>query len=328
MEYVRLGNTGAKVSRICLGAMTYGSKKWREWVLEEPESKPFFKAAIEAGINFFDTADMYSVGVSEEITGRALKEFGPGRDRLVIATKVFNKMSDDPNDRGLSRKHILHSIDASLKRLGTDYVDLYQIHRFDYETPIEETLEALDQVVRSGKALYIGASSMFAWQFLKMLEFSKANHLARFVTMQNHYNLVYREEEREMIPLCLSEKIGLIPWSPLARGFVTGSRKRGEGPGETLRAKTDEYAQGLYYRDSDYTVVDRITEIAKRRGVSNAQVALAWVLSRPGVTAPIVGASKLSHLEDAIKALEIKLDAEEIKSLDEPYEPHPVLGHS
>jgi 1-deoxyxylulose-5-phosphate synthase len=328
MDYVNLGSTGTKVSRLCLGAMTYGSKQWREWVLEEEESLPFFRRALEAGINFFDTADMYSVGRSEEITGRALKEFGPGRDKLVIATKVFNKMSDDPNDKGLSRKHILASIDRSLRRLGTDYVDLYQIHRFDPETPVEETLEALDTVVRSGKALYIGASSMYAWQFLKMLEFSRHNGLARFVTMQNHYNLVYREEEREMIPLCHAEKIGLLPWSPLARGFLTGSRKRGEGKGETLRARTDEYAHGLYYKDSDYTVVDRVSAIAQRQGVSNAQVALGWVLAQPGVSAPIIGASKLSHLEDALKALEVKLSPEELRSLQEPYEPHSVLGHS
>ena len=328
MDYVNLGSTGTKVSRICLGAMTYGSKQWRQWVLEEEESLPFFRRALEAGVNFFDTADMYSVGRSEEITGKALKEFGPGRDKLVIATKVFNKMSDDPNDRGLSRKHILHSIDASLRRLGTDYVDLYQIHRFDPETPIEETLETLDAVVRSGKVLYIGASSMYAWQFLKMLEFSRQNGLARFVTMQNHYNLVYREEEREMIPLCRAEKVGLIPWSPLARGFLTGSRKRGDSAGGTLRAKTDDYAHGLYYKDSDFDVVDRVSEIARERDVNNAQVALAWVLAQPGVAAPIVGASKLQHLEDALHALQVKLTPDEICSLEEPYEPHPVLGHN
>ena len=328
MEYVNLGSTGTKVSRICLGTMTYGSKKWREWILEEEESKPFFKRAIEAGINFFDTADVYSLGVSEEVTGRALKEFGGGRDKLVIATKVFNPMSDDPNDKGLSRKHILDAVDKSLRRLGTDYIDLYQIHRFDPETPIEETLEALDQVVRSGKARYIGASSMFAWQFLKMLSFSEQNGLARFVTMQNHYNLVYREEEREMIPLCLDQEIGLIPWSPLARGFLAGNRKRGEGRGETTRAKTDDFAQGLYYKDSDYTVVDRLTEVAKQRGVSNSQIALAWILSKPGVTSPIIGASKMPHLDEALKALEIKLTPEELKSLEESYEPRPILGHS
>ena len=327
MEYVNLGKTGLKVSRICLGAMTYGSKKWREWVLEEPESRPFIQRALDAGINFFDTADMYSVGASEEILGRALKDFGPSRDKVVIATKVFNPMGDDPNQRGLSRKHIHHAIDDSLRRLGTDYVDLYQIHRFDPHTPIEETMEALNDVVRAGKALYIGASSMYAWQFQKMLQVSDTHGYARFVTMQNHYNLVYREEEREMIPLCKAEGIGLIPWSPLARGFLAGNRSR-QDRGETVRAKTDEYAHGLYYRDSDFTVVDRITEIAKKRGVNNAQVALAWMLSKPEVSAPIIGASKMSHLEDALKALEIKLDREEIKALEEPYEPHPILGHS
>ena len=328
MEYVNLGSTGTKVSRICLGTMTYGSKKWREWILEEEESKPFFKRALEAGINFFDTADVYSIGVSEEVTGRALKEFGPGRDKLVIATKVFNPMSDDPNDQGLSRKHILNAIDNSLRRLGTDYIDLYQIHRFDPHTPIEETLDALNDVVRAGKARYIGASSMYALQFLKMLNFSAQNGLARFVTMQNHYNLVYREEEREMIPLCLDEKVGLIPWSPLARGFLAGNRKRGEGRGETTRARTDDFAQGLYYKDSDYTVVDRLTEVAKHRGVSNSQIALAWILGKLGVTSPIIGASKMHHLDEALKALDIKLTPEEIKSLEEPYEPHAILGHS
>src|SRR5436305_529471 len=279
MEYVRLGSTGLKVSRICLGCMTYGSKKWREWVLEEEESRPFFQRAIELGINFFDTADMYSLGVSEEITGRALKEFAP-RDRVVIATKVFNPMGEDPNQRGNSRKHIHHSIDESLRRLGTDYVDLYQIHRFDYETPIEETLRALDDVVRAGKALYIGASSMYAYQFAKMLAVSDANGWARFVSMQNHYNLVYREEEREMMPVCREEGIGVIPWSPLARGFLAGNR-RTQDFGDTVRAKTDEYAHNLYYQESDFAVVDRVTEIAQRRGVPNAQVALAWVMAQP-----------------------------------------------
>src|ERR1700761_8710605 len=325
MEYVNLGATGLKVSRICLGTMTYGSKKWREWVLEEEAAEPFFRRAIEAGINFFDTADVYSLGVSEEITGRALKKFGPSRDRVVIATKVFNAMGDDPNQRGLSRKHIMNAIDNSLRRLGTDYVDLYQIHRFDPHTPIEETLEALDQVVRSGKALYIGASSMAAWQFLKMLETSKRLGLARFVTMQNHYNLVYREEEREMIPLCLEEGVGLIPWSPLARGFLAGNRNA-ESRGETVRAKTDDFAHKLYYRQSDFTVVDRLSEIAKKRGVQNSQVALAWILSKPGVSSPIIGASKMEHLNQAIEALDLHLDEREIKAREEPYEPHPVLG--
>jgi aryl-alcohol dehydrogenase (NADP+) len=307
--------------------MTYGSKKWREWILEEAESRPFIQSALESGINFFDTADVYSLGVSEEILGRALKDFGPTRDKLVIATKVFSPMGDDPNQRGLSRKHIMHSIDDSLRRLGTDYVDLYQIHRFDPFTPIEETLEALDDVVRAGKALYIGASSMYAWQFQKMLYTSEKLGLAKFVTMQNHYNLIYREEEREMIPLCKAEGIGLIPWSPLARGFLAGNRSK-QDKGETTRAKTDAFAHDLYYRDSDFTVVDRITEIAKKRGVNNAQVALAWILSKPEVSSPIIGASKMSHLDDALKALEIKLEPEEIKALEEPYEPHPILGHS
>jgi aryl-alcohol dehydrogenase-like predicted oxidoreductase len=325
MEYVNLGSTGLKVSRICLGTMTYGSKKWREWVLEDAEARPFYRRALEAGINFFDTADIYSLGVSEEITGRALKEYGPSRDKLVIATKVFNAMGDDPNQKGLSRKHILHAIDDSLRRLQTDYVDLYQIHRFDPHTPIEETLEALDQVVRAGKALYIGASSMYAWQFLKMLQTSDLMGLARFVSMQNHYNLVYREEEREMIPLCLEEGVGLIPWSPLARGFLAGNRSA-ESRGETIRAKTDDFAQKLYYRPSDFVVVDRLTEIAKKRGVQNAQVALAWILSKPGVSSPIIGASKMAHLDQAIEALAIHLDEAEIKALEEPYEPHPVLG--
>src|ERR1700723_1517154 len=325
MEYVNLGSTGLQVSRICMGCLTYGSKRWREWVLEEEEGRPFIHRSIELGINFFDTADMYSMGVSEEILGRALKDFGPSRDRVVIATKVFNAMGDDPNQKGLSRKHILHAIDDSLRRLQTDYVDLSQIHRFDPNTPIEETMEALDQVVRAGKALYIGASSMYAWQFLKMMQTSDMMGLGRFVTMQNHYNLVYREEEREMIPLCLEEGVGLIPWSPLARGFLAGNRNS-ENRGETVRAKTDDFAQKLYYRPSDFTVVDRLSEIATKRGIQNAQVALAWILSKPGVSSPIIGASKMAHLDQALAALEIRLDDGEIKALEEPYEPHPDLG--
>jgi len=325
MDYIRLGSTGLKVSRLCLGCMTYGSKKWREWVLEEDESRPFIRRALDLGINFFDTADFYSIGASEEILGRALRDFAP-RDRVVIATKVFNPMGDDPNQRGLSRKHIFESIDASLRRLRTDYVDLYQIHRFDYETGIEETLRALDDVVRAGKALYIGASSMYAWQFAKMLCTSERLGLARFVAMQNHYNLIYREEEREMLPLCREEGVGVIPWSPLARGFVIGNRRAGDY-GDTSRAKTDDYARDLYFQDSDFTVVDRITEVAARRGLPNAQVALAWVLQQPGITAPIIGASKMSHLDDAIAALNVRLDDAELKSLAEPYQPHRVLGH-
>ena len=330
MDYVYLGKTGVKVSRLCLGMMTYGSKQWRQWVLDEEASKPLIRRAVEAGINFFDTADVYSLGVSEEITGRALKEFGGSRENLVIATKVFNPMSDSLNDRGLSRKHIMEAIDKSLKRLGVDYVDLYQIHRFDPHTPIEETVEALNDVVRAGKALYLGASSMYAWQFLKMLQAQRENGFSRFVTMQNHYNLVYREEEREMIPLCLSEGVGLIPWSPLARGFLAGNRKPDEDKkeSETTRARTDDFAHSLYYRPSDFTVVDRLTEIAQARGVKNAQIALAWMLSRTGVSAPIIGASKAYQLEDALAALSIQLTPEEIARLEEPYEPHPVLGHS
>jgi aryl-alcohol dehydrogenase (NADP+) len=327
MQYVNLGRTGLKVSRLCLGAMTYGAKSWREWVLEEEEGRPFIQKALEYGINFFDTADMYSLGRSEEILGKALADFGPGRDRVVIATKVFNPMSDDPNDRGLSRKHIMHSIDASLKRLKTDYVDLYQIHRFDYATPIEETIQALHDVVRAGKALYVGASSMYAWQFAKMLYTADKMGVTRFATMQNHYNLVYREEEREMLPLCREEGIGVIPWSPLARGFLAGNRTK-QDFGETSRAKTDDFAHKLYYQESDFTVVDRVTEIAAARGVSNAQVALAWILAQPGVTAPIIGASKMRHLDDAIAALQLELTPDEIKRLSDPYTPHRILGHS
>lgn len=326
MQYVKLGSTGLKVSRVCLGTMTYGSSEWRDWVLNEDESRPFIQRALELGINFFDTADMYSLGKSEEVLGRALRDFAPSREQVVIATKVFNPMGDDPNQRGLSRKHIRHAIDASLKRLGTDYVDLYQIHRFDPTTPIEETVEALDDVVRAGKALYVGASSMYAWQFAQMLHAADGRGWARFVTMQNHYNLVYREEEREMLPLCRAEGIGVLPWSPLARGFLAGNRRPGDF-GETTRAKTDEFAHRLYYQDSDFEVVARVTEIAGRRGVPNAQVALAWLLQQPGVTAPIVGASKMSHLEDAVRALELVLDSEELAALSEPYRPHPVLGH-
>src|SRR5215469_4622194 len=275
MEYTNLGKTGLKVSRICMGCMTFGSKKWREWVIEEEESRPVIRKALELGINFYDTADMYSLGVSEEITGRALKDFAK-RDEVVLATKVFHPMSDKPNQSGLSRKHIIAAADDSLRRLGTDYIDLYQIHRFDYSTPIEETLDALDSLVRAGKVRYIGASSMFAWQFAKSLYLSKINGWARFVSMQNHYNLVYREEEREMLPLCREEGIGVIPWSPLARGFLAGNRNT-QDFGETTRAKTDDYAQKMYYQPSDFAVVDRVTAVAGQRGIPNAQVALAWI---------------------------------------------------
>jgi len=307
--------------------MTYGSREWREWVLDEEESRPFIRRALELGINFFDTADMYSLGKSEEILGRALRDFGPPRDRIAVATKVYNPMGDDPNLRGLSRKHIMHSIDDSLKRLRMDYVDLYYVHRFDYETPIEETLEALDDVVKAGKALYLGASSMFAWQFAKMLYKADEMGVSRFAVMQDHYNLVYREEEREMLPLCRDEGIGIVPWSALARGFVMGDRNRA-ARGETVRAKTDTYAHGLYGEPSDFEVVDRITQVAQARGVNNAQVALAWVLQQPGVTSALIGASKMRHLDDAVAATGLRLDDAELKSLAEPYQPHRILGHS
>lgn len=324
MEYVNLGTTGVKVSRICLGCMTYGSKKWREWVLEEPESRPFIRQALAAGINFFDTADVYSLGASEEILGRALKEFGPSRDRLVVATKVHGVMGDDPNQRGLSRKHIMHAIDDSLRRLQMDYVDLYQIHRFDPATPMEETLAALHDVVLAGKALYVGASSMWTWQFAKMLQLAGQHSWARFVTMQNHYNLLYREEEREMIPFCRAEGIGLIPWSPLARGKLTRPADTG-----TVRSQTDEYATRLYNKtvEADAKVIAQVQEVAAAHRVPPARVALAWLLQKPGVTAPIIGASKPQHLEDAVAALRVKLTAEQIRSLEEPYVPHAVAGH-
>jgi aryl-alcohol dehydrogenase (NADP+) len=325
MQYVNLGNTGLKVSRLCLGMMTYGSKKWREWVLEEKEAKPFVKRALDAGINFFDTADVYSVGESERITGSLLKDVK--RENIVVATKVFNPMSDEVNDRGLSRKHIMDSIDNSLKRLQMDYVDLYQIHRWDYNTSIEETMEALNDVVRAGKARYIGASSMYAWQFMKSLHVSEINGWAKFVSMQNHYNLVYREEEREMIPLCKDQGIALIPWSPMARGFFSGNRKPGGG-GETTRAQSDPFANDMYFREEDFVVVDRAAEVAKTRGVTASQIALAWVLNKAYIASPIIGSSKIDHLDQAIAALDIKLSEEEIKRLEEPYQPHPILGHS
>ena len=325
MEYVRLGNTGLRVSRVCLGCMTYGSKRWRPWVLDESQSRPFYERALQAGINFFDTADAYSLGVSEEVTGRALGELA-SRDQVVIATKVFMPMGNGPNDRGLSRAHILSAIDDSLRRLGTDYVDLYQIHRWDRHTPIEETVEALHDVVKSGKARYVGASSMYAWQFAKALHTADLHGWTRFVSMQNHYNLVYREEEREMLPLCRDRGIGVIPWSPLARGFLAGNRRPDRTP-PTARADADPMADRMYFQDSDFDVVDRAIEVAEKRGVAPAQIALAWLLAQEGVTSPIIGASKLEHLDQAIAALEIELDEGEIARLEEPYRPHPVLGH-
>jgi len=326
MHYVRLGNTGLKVSRLCLGAMTYGTPEWRPWVLDEAASRPFIARALEQGINFFDTADMYSRGVSEQVLGRALKALTT-RDQVVLATKAFYPVTEGPNNRGLSRKHLFDAIDGSLSRLGVDYVDLYQIHRFDRETPIEETLEALHDIVKAGKARYLGASSMYAWQFMKMLAVSDAHGWTRFVSMQNHYNLVYREEEREMLPLCREEGIGVIPWSPLARGFLAGNR-RGAERGDTVRARTDDFAHKLYYADSDFTIADRTVELAGRRGLKPTQIALAWLLAQPGVTAPIIGASRLPHLDEALAAIDVRLDAEELRFLEEPYQPHAVLGHT
>lgn len=325
MQYINFGRTGTKVSRICLGMMTYGTPEWRPWVLSEENSRPLIRRAVELGVNFFDTADMYSKGVSEEILGRAIRDFAK-RDSVVVATKVFFPMSEDPNDQGLSRKHILQSIDSSLHRLKMDYVDLYQIHRWDYQTPIEETMEALNDVVKSGKALYIGASSMFAWQFAKALHVSELHGWSRFVSMQNHYNLVYREEEREMLPLCRSEGIAVMPWSPLARGFLAGNRRK-EDWGDTVRARTDDYGQKLYYSDSDFQIADRVAQLARKRGVSPIQIALAWLAHQPDVTTPILGASKPGQLEELVAALDIVLDKQEIAFLEELYQPHAILGH-
>ncbi len=325
MKYLNLGRSGLKVSRLCLGMMSYGSPRWREWVLPEQDSRPFVLRALELGINFFDTANMYSLGVSEEILGRAIKDY-TRRDEVVIATKVYFPMGDKPNQGGLSRKHIMDAIDGSLTRLQMDHVDVYQIHRFDPDTPIEETLEALQDVVKAGKARYLGASSMYAWEFMKMLCQADRHGWTRFVSMQNHYNLIYREEEREMIPLCIAEGVGVIPWSPLARGFLAGNRS--QGGGETTRAKTDGYAAQMYYQEADFAVADRAAELAKLRGVSPAQIALAWMLHKPGVTSPIVGATKMVHLEEAAATLDIELSAEEIALLEEPYVPHAVLGHT
>jgi 1-deoxyxylulose-5-phosphate synthase len=328
MEYRRLGSTGLKVSRLCLGCMSYGSSKWRPWVLDEQEARPFLKEALEAGISFFDTADVYSLGASETVLGRALKEFGIRRSDVIIATKVYSQMGDAPNDKGLSRKHIMDSIDSSLQRLGTDYVDLYQTHRWDHETPIAETLEAMNDLVRAGKVRYLGASSMFAWQFSQALHLAERRGWSRFVSMQNHYNLIYREEEREMIPLCRHEGIGVIPWSPMARGFLAGNRRAEGKQGETVRAKSDEYAQSFYFQPEDFKVAEQVKAVAAERGVKPAQIALAWVATRPGITAPIIGATKPGHIADAIGALEIALETEELAALEGPYRAHGVLGHS
>jgi aryl-alcohol dehydrogenase-like predicted oxidoreductase len=324
MEYVRFGNTGVMVSRLCLGTMTYGepTERW-PWALNEEQSRPFIQKALELGINFFDTADVYTAGASEIVVGKALKDFAK-RDEVVLATKVFNPMGPGPNDKGLSRKHIMSAIDASLTRLGTDYVDLYQIHRWDYQTPIEETMEALHDIVKAGKARYIGASSMYSWQFAQAQYTADLNGWTRFVSMQPHYNLLYREEEREMIPFCIDQKIAVIPWSPLARGLLTG--KRSKERNETERAKTDAFGKKLYGEDTDFAIVDRVSEIAAEKGLPNAQVALAWMLTKPAITAPIIGASKVGHLEDAVAALSVELSNEDIKKLEELYQPHPVLG--
>jgi aryl-alcohol dehydrogenase-like predicted oxidoreductase len=324
MDYVRLGRTGLKVSKLCLGTMTYGAPAWRPWVLDEAESRPFIRRALEHNINFFDTADMYSRGVSEEVVGRALRDMAR-RDEVVVATKVFYPVTDHPNGGGLSRKHIMAAIDDSLSRLGMDFVDLYQIHRLDPETPMEEICEALHDVVKAGKARYIGASSMYAWQFTKLLYLQTLHGWTRFVSMQNHYNLVYREEEREMLPLCREEGIGVIPWSPLARGFLAGNRQRGRMDA-TRREQHDEYGHTLYYADSDYDVAERVVEVARARGVRPIQVALAWVMSRPGVTAPIVGASKLEQLDQLVEAASLRLTDDEVRALEEPYRPHGVIG--
>lgn len=325
MDYVSFGSTGLKVSRLALGTMGFGARSWRKWALEEEESRPIIRRALELGINFFDTADIYSLGVSEQILGRALKDFGPSRDRVVIATKAHLPMSDDPNDRGLSRKHLFHSIDASLKRLGTDYVDLFQMHRWDPQTPIEETLTALHDIVRAGKALYIGASTMAAWQFAKMLYTADALRVTRPVSMQPYYNLLYREEEREMIPLCRAEGIALIPYSPIARGFVTGERRK-EDWGDTVRAKTDDYMKKLYYTPQDFAITESITQVARRLDVQNVQVALAWVLQQQGITAPIVGVTKLEQLDQLVGSLAVKLDGADLKALSEVYQPKEVVS--
>ncbi|MEV5571787.1 aldo/keto reductase [Spirillospora sp. NPDC052269] len=326
MQYVRLGTSGLKVSRICLGMMTYGDPGNRDWLLREDAAEPIVRRAVEAGVTFFDTADMYSGGVSEEITGRLLGKLFARRDDYVLATKVYFPTGSGPNDRGLSRKHVMAAIDASLTRLGTDHVDLYQIHRWDPETPIEETMEALHDVVKAGKARYIGASSMYAWQFAKAQHTARTAGWTRFVSMQNHYNLAYREEEREMLPLCLDQGVGVIPWSPLARGLLTGSRYRG-GQQSTVRSGSDPVADDMY-EDADFDVVDVVRAVAAERGLPPAQLALAWLLGKPGVNAPIVGASKVGHLEDAIAAVDVSLSEEETARLEAPYRPHRIAGHS
>jgi 1-deoxyxylulose-5-phosphate synthase len=322
MDHVNLGTTGLRVSRLVLGMMSFGKDPGREWAIDEDAAEPIVRAAVEGGITFFDTADVYNGGQSEVVTGHLLPKLFGTREEYVVATKVFGETMPGENGRGLSRKHVLASIDASLERLGLDYVDLYQIHRWDPNTPIEETMEALDDVVRAGKARYIGASSMFAWQFAKAQQVAPTP----FVSMQNHYNLIYREEEREMIPLCLDQGVGVLPWSPLARGLLAGNRTR-EGERLTTRARTDAFGDRLYTPDVDFDVVDRVAEVASERGVASAQVALAWLLHKPGVTAPIVGATRVEHLEQAIAAEQLSLSEDEIARLEAPYVPHAISGH-
>jgi aryl-alcohol dehydrogenase (NADP+) len=319
-----LGGSGLKVSRLCLGTLTFGSKQWRDYILPENEARPFYERALESGINFFDTANVYSDGVSEEVTGRALRDLAR-REEYVLATKVCLPVGPGVNQRGLSRKHIMDSIDASLRRLGMDYVDLYQIHRWDPSTPIQETLRALDDLVSSGKVRYLGASTMSSWQFCQALYTADLNGWSRFVSMQNHYNLVYREEEREMIPLCMDQGIGVIPWSPLARGFLAGNRTR-DRSGDTARSRSDNLAHDFYYSEGDFQVVDAVERLAGRKGCAAAQIALSWILHKPGVTAPIVGVTRLEHLDQAIEALKITLTEEEMAELEAPYTPHPVAG--
>ena len=322
MQYTSLGRTGLTVSRLCLGCMSYGSPQWRSWVVDEASARPFFRLALDAGINFFDTADMYSLGVSEEVTGRALREMA-NLEEIVLATKVFNPMSSRPNMGGLSRKHVVQGCEASLRRLGVDTIDLYQLHRFDGNVPIQETLAALDQLVRQGKVRYIGASSTYAWQLMRALSISERNGWAQFVSMQNHYNLLYREEEREMIPLCMAEGLGVIPWSPLARGLLARTRAQSDSR-RTTRGNNDPFAQKLYADNVDWPIVDVVDRIAQARGVSMAEVGLAWLLARPGITAPIVGATKLEQLESALRAVDLQLTSEEITALDAPYTPKTV----
>jgi aryl-alcohol dehydrogenase-like predicted oxidoreductase len=324
MKYTQLGRSGLEVSRICLGCMTYGTPKWRPWVLDEVDARPFYKKALDLGINFFDTADMYSLGVSEEVTGRALREMAR-MDEIVLATKVYYPMGDAPNTSGISRKHIVQGCEASLRRLGVETIDLYQIHRFKSTVPIEETLAALDHLVHQGKVRYIGASSGYAWQMAQALSTSERNGWARFISMQNHYNLVYREEEREMIPLCVEEGVGIIPWSPLARGRL--ARTTPSPSSGTTRADSDTYAVDLYDSPADQNVIDAGRTVAKELGVAPSEVALAWLLQKHGVTAPIVGATKIEHLESAVRALDVKLSEEQVRALEEPYHPHAVRGH-